>query len=116
MRQEFLMISGVTKADRHQVTADVNDAISASGGWVVNHTMFSNIAITIQFSLPSLRLDELRDRVMAASVKLNDDSLAEILAIGEKRLPEAADVTATLSITFIHDEPDLRREIPAVPG
>ena len=77
MRQEILMISGVTKADRHQATADVNDAISAAGGWAVNHTLFSNIAITIQFSLPSQRFDEFRDRVIAASVKLDEDSIAK---------------------------------------
>lgn len=110
------MISGVTKADRHQVTADVNNAISAAGGWVVNHTLFSNIAITIQFSLPSRRLDEFLDRVIAASVKLDDDSIARIRAMDEKPSPKPADVTASLNITFMHNEPDLRRENPAVPG
>ena len=53
---------------------------------------------------------------MAASVRLDDDSLTKIQAIGQKRLPEAVDVTGTFNITFIHNEPDLRREIPAVPG
>lgn len=28
----------------------------------------------------------------------------------------AAEHMATLQITFIHDEPDMRREVPAVPG
>jgi len=116
MRQEILMISGVTKADRHQVTADVNDAISAAGGWVVNHMLFSNIAITIQFSLPSQRFDEFRDQVIAASVKLDDDSLAKIRAVIEKHVPWPVDVTAALNITFVHNEPDLRQVIPAVPG
>lgn len=116
MRQQFLMISGVTSADRHQATTDVNDAISAAGGWVVDHTLFSNIAIAIQFSLPSKKLDELRDRVIAASIKLDDDSIAKIQAMGKQSLNKPKDVAATLNITFIHDEPDLRREIPAVPG
>ncbi|MGI9417941.1 MAG: hypothetical protein ACR2RA_08905 [Geminicoccaceae bacterium] len=116
MRQGFLMISGVTRADRHQVTAGVNDAISAAGGWVINHTLFSNIAITIQFSLPSPRLDEFRERLVTANVKLDDDSLAEIRTMAEKHFPKPIDVTATLNITFIHNEPDLRREIPAIPG
>ncbi len=116
MRQEFLMISGVTKADRHQVTTDVNDAISAAGGWVVNHSLFSNIAITIQFSMSPQKLDEFRDRVIAASVKLDDESIAKIRTAVEKHVPDPVDVTATLSITFMHNEPDLRREIPAVPG
>lgn len=116
MRQEFLMISGVTSADRHQATADVNDAISASGGWVLDHTLFSNVAITIQFSMPSPKLGEFEDRVLAASVKLDDDSFGKMRAMQEKHAAMPADITASLSITFIHNEPDLRREIPAVPG
>lgn len=110
------MISGVTKADRHQVTSAVNNAISAVGGWVINHMLFSNIAITIQFSLPSQRLDEFGDHMIAASVKLDDDSIAKLQAKVEKLSPKPLDITASLNITFIHNEPDLRREIPAVPG
>lgn len=110
------MMSGVTKADRHQVTADVNDAISGTGGWVINHTLFSNIAITIQFSLPSQRLVEFRDRVIAASVKLDDDSIAKVQAMAGRHSPKPIDIAASLNITFIHNEPDLRREISAIPG
>ena len=110
------MISGVTRADRHQATADVNDAISAAGGLVVDYALFSNIAITIQFCLPSQKLDELRDRVIAASVKLDEDNIAEIQSVVERHLPNPVDVTATLNITFIHNELDLRRKVPAVPG
>lgn len=116
MRKNFLMISGVTKSDRHQVTADVNDAISTTGGWVVDHTLFSNVAINIRFSLPSQKLDEFKDRVIEASVRLDDDSLTEIRMTAEQHASKPADVTASLNITFIHNEPDLRREIPAVPG
>ncbi len=111
-----MLISGVARRDRHEVTADINDAISAVGGWVIDHTLFSNIAITIQCSLPSLRLHEFQRRVAEAGVKLDDDSTAKIQAMVEKSLPKPSDTTASLNVTFIHDEPDLRREIPAVPG
>ena len=96
--------------------AAVNDAISAAGGWVVDHTLFSNIAITIQFCLLSKRHHELRGRVMAARGKLDDDSIAKMQAMEEQHLRNPVDVTATLNITFIHDELDLRREVPVVPG
>lgn len=86
------MISGITKGYRHQVTADANDAISATGGWIVNHTLFSNIAITIQFSLPSQRLDDFQRRVIATSVKLDDDSLAKIQAMIERHMPRPVDL------------------------
>jgi hypothetical protein len=43
---------------------------------------------------------------------------AAMQALGERAEAEAAEaeVSGSLSVTFIHDEPDLRREIPAVPG
>ena len=110
------MIVGVARAGRHQVTADVSDAISSTGGWVINHALFSNIAITIQFSLPSQRLAEFQDRVVAAGVRLDADSMGKIQAMLRKHAAKPLDITASLNITFKHDEPDLRREIPAVPG
>lgn len=110
------MMSGVSRANRHQVTANINDAISATGGWVINHTLFSNITITIQCSLPAKRLDEFRDQVITAGVRLDDDSIAKCQAMVTKHAAEPIDITASLNITFIHDEPDLRREVPAVPG
>jgi len=83
------MISGVTAAERYQATADVNGAISAAGGWVVDHTSFSNVAITIQFSLPSQRPDELRDRVIAAHpnmLPISRPCSSPILAAGSMRV------------------------------
>ncbi|MEM7025602.1 MAG: hypothetical protein AAF637_23925 [Pseudomonadota bacterium] len=116
MRQEFLMISATTAGNRQQVTADVSDIIAATGGWIINHTLFSNIAATIQFSLPSQGLDLFRQRVVAAGVRLNNEDLARIRAAIEKHATTLADTTVSLNITFIHDDPDLRREVPAVPG
>lgn len=116
MRQEFLPISGMTTADRHQVPSDVTRAISATGGWVADHTQFSNIAITIQFSLPSRGLDEFRKRIAEAGIRLNKDSLAKLQAMAARPSPGPKDVGVSLNITFIHNEPDLRKEIPPVPG
>lgn len=116
MNRSFLMLSGLTKADRHDVTSAVTDAISATGGWVVNHTMFSNIAIAIQFSLPAQKLDDFQHHIIATDVRLDDDSLAKLRAMIKEHAPGSAEISASLNITFIHNEPDLRREVPAVPG
>lgn len=110
------MIVGVARAGRHQVTADVSDAISGTGGWIINHALFSNISIAIQFSLPSQGLGEFQDRVAAAGVRLDADSMDKMQAAARKYAAKPMDITASLNITFKHDEPDLRREIPAVPG
>lgn len=108
-------MTGVTTADRHEVTVAIDRAILASEGWVVDHTLFSNIAITIRLSLPTGKLGDFRQRVGEAGVRLNDASAeqSQIVARDDDR---EAELTVSLNITFIHDEPDLRRTVPAVPG
>lgn len=116
MTTEFLRLTGTTAADRHEVTSEIGNAVSGSGGWIIDHTLSSNIALTIRCSLPSQSLVAFRDRVIAAKIKLDDDSLSRIQATTDGLFAKPTDVTVTLNITFIHDEPDLRRVVPAVPG
>lgn len=116
MRLRIIMLSGVTHANRHQVTAAVNDAVVAAGGWVTDHTFFSNIATNFRMVLPPEGIARFRDLVVNAGVHLDDESDAVIgdLIAKEKGLPE--EIPASLNVTFIHNEPDLRREVPSVPG
>lgn len=116
MNRSFLMMSGVSKEGRPQVTSTVSVTSSATGGWVISHTLFSNIAITIQFSLPEQKLGEFQDHAIAAGVRLDNDSLAKIRKVIERNAPRTAEFTTSLNITFMHNEPDLRQEIPAAPG
>ena len=112
MRRRPMMLSAVTRGDRHQTTADIDAAVSSAGGWIVDHALFSNIAASIRFAVPLPGLAELRRRLVAANVGLDEESLAALDAC-----PAGEDeISVTLSVTFVHDEPDLRREIPAVPG
>lgn len=116
MRPRIIMLTGVTHANRHQVTAEINDAVVSSGGWVTDHTFFSNIATNFRMVLAPEGLARFRDLVNAAGVHLDDESEAVISALmaKEKGLPD--ELPASLNVTFIHNEPDLRREVPAVPG
>lgn len=116
MRIPITMLTGVTRANRHQVSADINDGVIAAGGWVSDHTFFSNIATTFRVVLPPEGLGRFRDLVTAAGVHLDVDSEAAIDALLEKQKGLPEEIPASLNVTFIHDEPDLKREIPAVPG
>lgn len=116
MRPRIIMLTGVTHANRHQVTAEINDAVVSSGGWVTDHTFFSNIATNFRMVLAPQGLARFRDLVVAAGVHLDEESdtkLSDLIA-QKKGLPE--ELPASLNVTFIHNEPDLRREVPAVPG
>lgn len=113
--KRLLMLSATTRVNRHAVMQQINDLVVSRGGWIEGHTLFSNIAATFRFVLPAGRLKGFAEAVDGLGVHID---AAAMQALGERAEAEAAkaEVSGSLSVTFIHDEPDLRREIPAVPG
>ncbi|WP_321338477.1 hypothetical protein [Breoghania sp.] len=115
-RSKILMLAGVTRKNRHQITADINDAVMGVGGWIKSHTLFSNIATTFHFALPPDRLSTLRERMVELGVRLDEESIAKLDAVSRESGSRADEIAASLNLTFIHTEPDLRRDVPHVPG
>lgn len=114
MRRKFLNLSGITAIERHQAISAASDAITAGGGWIIDHTLFSNMMATIRFSLPPDGQRILQKQIKAADIHLDADSTA---ALNQIISPSTQDeILGALSLTFVHHEPDLRMEIPAVPG
>jgi len=116
MRRNFLKLSGVTKRDRNQVIAEINAAISEAGGWLIDHTLFSNIAITLQFELSEEGIKESEKSLSRSKVILQGDSNADFETAITACAQYNVDIKTTLNVTFTHDDPDLRREVAAVPG
>ncbi|MFZ1680845.1 MAG: hypothetical protein WAT70_07470 [Rhizobiaceae bacterium] len=108
----MILLAAATRANRHEAFAAVNDAIVVLGGWVEGHTLFSNVAATFRLVLPARAFGQLAGRLDRLQVRLDAESRAAIAALD----PSDADTFAALSVTFIHDEPDLRREVPPVDG
>jgi hypothetical protein len=116
MRAKRLMLSAVTRRNRHDAMAEINDAVIGAGGWVEGHTLFSNIATTFRTELPMEKIADFVRAIDSLGVHLDTESKHAVAlqeAPGNRR---DADVPVTLNVTFIHDEPDLRREVPMVPG
>lgn len=111
---ETLKINASTRTDRNLITSHAKEAILQSGGWVLDFTLFSNISICINFEIASARMDELRAKLNQLDLRLGRQSQQALKNCRDK--PVEGDITGTLQITFIHDEPDLRRDIPAIPG
>lgn len=116
MKRRPLSLMGATRNERHQVIADVGEAIATAGGWIVDHALFSNVAVTIRLVLSPKRLGELQRLIAAAGVRLDDASLAEISQAMSVAGGEDDEIAASMNVTFVHDEPDLRREVPPIPG
>lgn len=104
MNPDMIRFAILTSKDRNEVLSCVRDTILKSGGWVVDQTLFSNMAASISFELS------------AGAFKTFQDTLAnEGIIAGSEHLPDAGqkgDIRAIISMTFSHDEPDLRREVP----
>jgi hypothetical protein len=69
------------------------------------------MAVCFTIEIPSARLADLRIHLAELEIDLQPPSPEELTlstATGE--------VAASLRIAFIHNEPDLRIEVPAIPG
>lgn len=101
----MLILEASTRRGFHEAVHDVADAINAAGGWVVSHQFFSNRLASIAFELPA-------DAFGSFAAALTGLGLTLHQPVSERRAG-AGGVAAQLSITFVADGPDFRREVPA---
>lgn len=115
-RPLFLRLTLMTRRDRHGATDGAADAITAAGGWVDDHHQYSNKMTTLRFTLPAHGLHALRDGLSNRGLALADAATADLDRLAADPAMADREISATLQMTFIHAEPDLRLDIPAVPG
>ena len=99
----------------------LRDAIQHSGGWITDFHLFSNISICINFELPLRHAAQLSAALDALNLRLSEESTSALEACSrrsEQYGTESAEtaLAGTLQVTFIHNEPDLRIEVPPIPG
>ena len=101
---KFFRFRIVTTMDRNAAISEVGEAISKCRGWIENQVFFSNKAATIRFEIPADRLGKFQTDLLERGLRSYIDD----------ELPHggAGDVKATVSLTFAHQEPDLKREVP----
>ncbi len=108
-RPPRIFIRATTRADRHHLLEAVKAAIGTAGGWVLDFRLFSNLAVSLAFELPARNWPLLTDQF----ARLDWQFEVQPLPIDPATAPELA---VALHLTFIHDEGDLRRPVPAIPG
>lgn len=109
----IVMIQGKTHQERHGVTSSASKAVGDAGGYLLDFKQFSNLAVCFTIELPPAGFANLRHMLADLKVVLEPPTKEE-LALGEETVER--DVPCSLRITFLHQEPDLRVTIPAVPG
>ena len=121
MIPRFLQLHGVTRVNRHEMISRVKEAILQGGGDIIDFHMFSNTAICINFEVSVGNIEKLYSSLTATSLRLDQESHELLVNCCDQldQIEERAkttDVSGTLQITFIHNEPDLRIEVPPIPG
>ena len=117
----FLRLNGVTRVNRHEMISRAKEAILAGGGFITDFHMFSNVSICINFEITVGNIKKLFSSLASTNLQLSRES-RELLTSCCDKLEEVGealkekDVPGTLQITFVHNEPDLRIEVPPVPG
>lgn len=102
----------VTRENRLVATDAAKDAIAECGGWIDDFQLFSNKMTCIRFWMPETGAARLLEGLGRAGIRADTDTVTAVSGLAGSN----ADTYMTLQITFIHDEPDLRREVLAVPG
>ncbi len=80
---------------------------------MLDFKQFSNLAICLTIELPPAGFIKLRKKLADLKVTMDQPTKEEISLAD---LPEDREISCSLRIAFIHEEPDLRIQIPAVPG
>lgn len=112
-----IRLTGYTRQERNLTISNLDEALVKAGGWILDYKMFSNKTIVIVFELNSLSMAVFYNELKGFGLKLNQASESVIQEIiGSTPEQSTPIVMGTLQINFIHNEPDLRMEVPAVPG
>lgn len=114
MRTPLIRLEIVTRVERLLAIESVSAAVQASGGWIDDVNFFSNILVVIHFSLPSGGSAVFLQAIAAAGLHI-DEAAASALVRAEA-LIDNNPMSGALRITFVHDDPDMRRTVPMVPG
>ena len=85
------------------------DTIVAQGGWVEDVRLYSNIMTKINLVIPA-------NKIAGFVSALNGQGIHVEAAADAVKAAGDAEARLSLQLTFIHNEPDLIREIPQVPG
>lgn len=116
MRPLRLQLNASTQQERHAMTKLMCDRIQEADGWILDTHSFSNLSLCLHFELPPAQLSTLLDTLEADGLRWTSQSTARVQEWQTKRKPSTELCIGTLQVAFVHNEPDQKQVIPAVPG
>lgn len=113
MRPKLISFQAITHQDRHLVMELVQQAISRAHGWIEDSQLYSNKMALIRFVISAKLCRDFCQTLTENGLMVE---VPDGIGDAENSASLADDLSATIQLTFIHNEPDLRQVIPAVPG
>jgi len=112
-----IRIEAGTTVPRLEMIARISDAIQAANGFVMDSRYFSNTAVFIGFEIGPSMPPRLQTALSAAGLNFSSrslDSIEQYADVSKSAAPGLRE--CHLSVTFFHNDPDLRIPVPAIPG
>ncbi len=100
-------INTTTHRERYEITKEIQDVLAACSGYVLDSHLYSNISTVLNIEISAISVDGL----IAGLEGLELNVKWEL-----SRHTNARELRGTLQITFVHNDPDIRHEVPMVPG
>ena len=94
----------ITKIERNQAITIVKDMISSSGGWILDHHLFSNASASLGFEIPY-------SSISSFMTGLQDGGLNPTI-VNDCPRDKDGEVRGGVALIFIHNEPDMKRDVP----
>ncbi len=94
----------VVTMDRNAALTAVADALGGAGGWIVDHSLFSDVMAVVRFALPGDRTTDFGARLAERGLILDPDPTDQ---------PNGDEITGRLTLTFAQGTGDLKRAVPA---
>ena len=111
-----LRLSAISSRPRHELVGQLT-AVLNELGWVLESHPYSNIALAIDFEISAGNLAKLRPALMALPLAWSESSLDALTEFERTASADrSSDLQGSVHVTFVHSEPDLHLDIPAVPG
>lgn len=104
--RKVVQLDIVTALERHEAIDRVRQAISSSGGWIIDEIFFSNKASTTRFEIDASKMPSLLEALQERQLKATP-----VTPLPDKT---GSELSGTIAMTFSHNEPDLKQTIPAV--
>jgi len=110
---KILRLQAIARGDRNAATFLVSEAFNEAGASIVDVHFFSGVRTVLTFEVAPDRVRALEEALVRAGLELDAPSAAVVASAANAHDVE---LEGTLSITFAEGDPDLKREVPAVPG